>query len=100
MRDRGSLFVSFAESGRAKRSELHTLAQSMISCLPPFDRLISSSSWIPVIVSFTGCPLIDGTLWSQFQPILVELHPLHLMIWAREALIGLPFGLSRSISAI
>lgn len=43
--------------------------------------------------------LVAGTFWNWFQPIPIEVHPLHVMIWAGEASIGLQFDLSRSISA-
>lgn len=32
--------------------------------------------------------LVAGTFWNWFQPIPIEVHPLHVMIWLGEASIA------------
>lgn len=88
MRDRGRLFLFFTESRRTMRSELHTLAPSIIFLCPSFTivRLARAHRTVRCFSSCLFLIWLRKLLESVRTDSSCDLH-LRVMLWAGEALI-------------
>lgn len=62
-----------------------------VDLLTPFLRSFDRSELIGLHVALPhgGYPLTVGTFWNRFEPISVEVHYCHVMLWAGRATVGL-----------